>query len=224
MGYSYTYSGDASGLGAGVAVIYGIYLVMAFGFAIAMYVLRSLSLYTIAKRRGIHHPWFAWVPVVDQYLLGCISDQYQYVVKGKIKSRRKVLLTFGIIAALFGVVMSGFWIYFVVNTISSAMGGMGEMRMVQEMLSMLFGFVGILFAMLGVGIAQMVFRYIALYDLYASCEPRNDTVYLLLSIFFRAVEPFFLFICRNKDQGMPPRRPEYDYQPPVEEPTWEQTF
>jgi hypothetical protein len=32
-------------------------------------------MYTIAKRRQINHPWMAWVPVVDMYLLGCISDQ-----------------------------------------------------------------------------------------------------------------------------------------------------
>ena len=227
MGYSFSYSGDAPGLGLGVALIYGIYLFVVFGFAIAAYVLRALSLYTIAKRRAIHHPWFAWVPVVDMYLLGCISDQYQYVVKGKNKSRRKVLLVLSIISSLFGIVIGGFWIYFVVNTISSASGGMGEMRMVQEMLGMLFGFLGILFFMMCVSIVMLVFRYIALYDLYASCEPRNDTVFLLLSIFFQVVEPFFLFACRNKDQGMPPRRPVYEYQPPespAEETNWEQTF
>ena len=66
-------------------------------WGIAMYVLTALGLYTMAKRRAINKAWLAWIPVVNCWLIGCISDQYRYVVKGQIKSKRKSLLTLTII-------------------------------------------------------------------------------------------------------------------------------
>ena len=47
------------------------------GLAIVSYVLLAWGLFTIAKRRGINKPWLAWIPVVNVWMLGCISDQYR---------------------------------------------------------------------------------------------------------------------------------------------------
>ena len=76
----------------GIVIALLVYYLIFFVFAIVSYVLRSVGLYTIAKRRGIHHPWLAWLPIGDAWIMGSISDQYQYVAKGKIRNRRKVLL------------------------------------------------------------------------------------------------------------------------------------
>ena len=69
-------------------------------FGIAAYVLTALALYTLAQRRGLNRPWLAWIPVVNCWILGSLSDQYRYVVKGEIKSKRKVLLVLRIISAV----------------------------------------------------------------------------------------------------------------------------
>ena len=104
--YDFSYEFDAMADGEGfVAVImifYLIYVLVVMGISIAQYVLYSLGAYTIAKRRGLRHAWFAWVPVVNGYLLGCVSDQYRYVVKGEIKSKRKVLLVLNLRSAGLG--------------------------------------------------------------------------------------------------------------------------
>ena len=87
---------SAGAMSAGiVGVFFAIYLVMvffSFAFSIVSYILTSLGTYTIAERRGIRHPWLTWIPVGNLWILGSISDQYQYIVKGKIKNRRKALL------------------------------------------------------------------------------------------------------------------------------------
>ena len=93
MGYSYDYayaSGDefASLMVAGV---YLVYCLFAFGLSIAAYVLSSLGVYTIAKRRNINHPWMAWVPVANGWVVGSLADQYRYVKLGKVKNKRKWL-------------------------------------------------------------------------------------------------------------------------------------
>ena len=63
------------------------------------WILSSVGLHKIAKRRGIHHAWLAWVPVGSSWLLGSISDHYQYVVKKKDTGRRKVLLILSAVLA-----------------------------------------------------------------------------------------------------------------------------
>ena len=76
----------------------GYILLFYFGFwivlmliSIVMYVLQSIGLYKTAKRRGIHNAWLSWLPVGCTWIIGCISDQYQYVVRGKIRNKRKAL-------------------------------------------------------------------------------------------------------------------------------------
>ena len=64
---------------------------------IAAYVLLGLGLFALAKNRRIQNPWLAWIPVGNLWLLGCISDQYQYVVNGQVTNKRKALLVLNIV-------------------------------------------------------------------------------------------------------------------------------
>lgn len=206
MYYDYSYVAGEDMLG--VIIFYGIYLLAAGGFAIAMYVLRALGLHGIARNRGLKHGWFAWVPVLDGYLLGSISDQYQYVVKGKNKSKRKILLILNLVyaALIVAVLVSS------ISMISqAAMGYISESRMIARTMRMM----GLLAPTLVAAIAMIVVRYVAMYDLYVSCDPRNSVMYLVLGILFRVTEPFFIFFNRKKDEGMPPRRV-------TEEPQWKE--
>lgn len=55
-----------------------------------------------------------------------------------------------------------------------------------------------------VGVALLVFMYMALYRIYKSCSPDNAVLLLVLSIIFSVITPFVLFALRNKDEGMIP--------------------
>ncbi len=204
----------------GFFVAYFIILFAALAYSIASYVLNSLGMYTIAKRRGIDKPWLAWIPVGSVWTLGCISDQYRYVVKGENKSKRKVLLWLNIGQILCLIVF--YVLYFVMffKMMSSAIEGVSE----EELLTTIFGTLGSLLLlyipMIAMSIAQMIFTYMAMYDLYTSCSPSNNVLFLLLSIFL-GIHPFIIFFIRKKDGGMPPRRepvqaipPQIGWQPP----------
>ena len=69
-----------------------VWLAVCLAFYVPAYVLKGLGLYSIADRRGIERPWLAWVPGLNLYLLGCISDQDQAMVRGKNKNKRTALL------------------------------------------------------------------------------------------------------------------------------------
>ena len=203
MYYGYHYGAGDEAL---VGLLTGLMGIPAFVIQIAVYVLSSLALYTIAKRRGLNHAWLSWIPVANVWILGSIADQYRYVARGEVKSKRKVLLTLNIISAVLTAVVVCLCIGAVVGAFSGAIMGRPEDVILQNLLGTLAGMLGLIVPILGVAIAAAIIRYMALYDLYSSCDPDNKTVFLVIGILFGITEPVFLFLCRNKDLGMPPRR------------------
>lgn len=199
----YDYSYTSPGIGGAFANVGGFmmvflllfYLAM-FAFWVATYVLYSLGIYTIAKRRGIHNPWLSWVPLGSEWILGSISDQYQYMAKGKVRNRRKVLL--GLSISLFVMVFIMFVSAFAA-IFGEATGTMeGELIFGAGVAILLLCYLVILV----VGIILTVYMYMSLYDLYVSCDPSAAVLYLVLSIFVNVVQPFFVFGCRKKDLGI----------------------
>ena len=185
---------------------------------IASYVLTSMALYTLASRRGIGKAWLSWVPILNVWIIGSLSDQYRYVVKGQIKSKRKSLLILNIVNLLIALVMLGICIFLLAELTRSTIYGAGEDAILATAMGSLFGILGLLLPMGGVAVAAAVIRYMALYDIYTSMDPANNVLFTVLSIIFNVTEPFFLFFNRNKDAGMPPRKQEP--QQPGPEP-WE---
>lgn len=228
MDYSFDYAYNGDGLGFLIFwILYGLF---SGGFGIALYVLRSYGVYSIAKNRGIRRAWFAWLPLVDQYMLGCISDQYRYVAKGQVKNKRKVMLTLNILLGVLSVVFMVLYIVLLVGAIQGTMGAMNGNAVASRAMGIVLAILGCFLPTLGLGIAATVFRYMALYDLYTSCSPANNVLFLVLSIFFPVTEPFFLFFNRKKEDGMPPRKqtqpeePVYrtlpEYRPEPEADSW----
>lgn len=199
--YSYELENALSNL-----LVFGGSLVPRGIWSIAAYVLSSLGIYTIAKRRGIRNPWMAWIPVVDLYLLGCISDQYRYVVKGKNQNKRKVLVSLAISRAVAVLVMVVLGVILAVQAINKAAAGATEQAVLQSILPSLVGLGCVALILSVLAILMLVFRSMALYDLYTSCSPENNVLFLVLSLLVHVTEPFFIFFSRNLDKGMPPRK------------------
>ncbi|MBQ6839601.1 MAG: hypothetical protein IJO45_02795 [Oscillospiraceae bacterium] len=208
---------DFSGMGAiedtmlAFLAVYMIVMLFTGIYAIAVYVLQSLGFYTIAKRRGIHNPWLAWIPVGNMWILGSISDQYQYVAKRNVRNRRKTLL--GLMIALYAllILIYVFLIAFGIGAVGSAVAqefGAG-------MIVLLILLVIVYLALLVVAIVTSVFQYITLYDLFASSKPNSAVLFLVLGILLNFLLPFFIFACRKKDEGMPPRRENVQPAAPV---------
>jgi hypothetical protein len=176
--------------------VYLLLMFFAMAFSIVCYVFQSYGFYTIASRRGIRNSWLAWVPVGNVWVLGSISDQYQYVAKGKIKNRRKLLLglELGMIGFLVGLLIAA--------VIIIAMNDAFFDSMLLAVLLVLLGYL----AIIALAITTTVYMYLCYYDLFNSCNPGNAVLFLVLSIIFPVTLPFFVFVCRKKDLGMPPRK------------------
>ena len=183
-----------------------------FGFSLAAYIFMALGLYTIAKKRNLKNPWLAWIPVADLWLLGSISDQYHYVTKGQERKRRKRLLglyiaqlilssvtVFLTVVCVLGLIGMGLF-----NNMEALAGGLIIMVAMALLLALLA------IALMVVAIILLVQRCYALYDLFCSCEVQNKSLYSTLAILgtclgFSLLPAVLVFICREKEEGMPPR-------------------
>lgn len=209
--------------------LYFAMLLVTFGSAIGSYVLQSLGLYKTAVRRGLKKPWLAWIPVGDMWILGSISDQYQYIVQRKNKNKRKALMILNILMWVAYVAIWGILVSMIVNAISFSNHMPDETW--YALVGHILGMLAAALVMLGIAVAVAVIQYMALYDYYRSCDPSNAVMYLVLGILAALFMPalailqsVFIFLCRNKDLGMPPRKdavpaaPELQL-PPAEENT-----
>lgn len=214
MGNDYSMMFESDMTGDSIAFLfYLVYMLFMLTVSVGTYVLHALSLYSIANRRGIRRPWLSWIPVGSTWILGCISDQYQYVVKGKVRNKRKALLVLEIIQYILASVLSAVGLAMLFTVVFAAMGPnfepANEALIEQLVMEKIGYFLLLLAAYLVVGalaIAAAVLRYFCLYDLYTSCDPRNSVLYLVLSIFMSVSLPILLFINRKRDDGMPPRK------------------
>ena len=186
----------------GMLLFYLIYFLVIGGVSIFAYVFQSVSMYSIAKRRGINRPWLSWVPLGNLWMLGCISDQYRYVAKGQVKNKRKSLLILGIVMCVLAVAVLAVEAIMVIGTLDmkylsdSEAAAMAVGAIIMLVLSL---------ALFAIAIAVTVIQYIALHDLYVSCDPNNGVLLLVLSILVSLAMPICMFICRKKDGGMPPK-------------------
>lgn len=218
MNVQRAFEGSAAAAAGGLSVVLVLMCLIVLpliAYGVVSYILYAKSLHTIAKRRGIHKSWLAWLPVGNAWILGCISDQYRYVAKGQVRNRRKLLLWLSIITTAVAEPFS-----VISENLPEAQG------VVAGAVSAMLVLLGVVVALgcFGVSIVKTVYECMALYDLFVSCDPDKRVVNLVLSILTPA-SPFIVFGCRNKDLGMPPRQPTQPQEPvaevtaiPVEEP------
>lgn len=205
------------------AVYYGVLLVwtiaVAFGglLGLAIWIFKSWSVYQIASRRGLANAWLSWIPVGHEWIIGSISDQYQYLVCGKVAHKRKLLLGFSAVSFVGSIVTLVMMI-----SLITELGYMASFYPGFEyhVFGKTVGLSVVMVISAAVGLVAFIFRCICKYDVYRSCDPKNAVAYLVMGIIFVILDPIFMWICRNKDLGMPPRKPEYQTYVDPQNPTY----
>lgn len=188
-------------IGVAVAVVAGIALLV----GLVVYIFRSISLYTIAKRRGCKLYGFAWVPGLWVWTLGGIADTYD-AKRGRDLKWRHVLLwisvaiiVFGDIAGALNVSQSVKEIQYNGNTDQLAnYAGQIVVTLVKSI-----GFTGLLVALRA---ALKVLKWICYGKLFESCS-EHPVVLILLMILIPISLPVMLLVIRKKDAGMAVKLP-----------------
>lgn len=171
---------------------------------IAIYLLESISVYKMAKSAEIKNPWFAFIPVANDWVFGTLAEKYKK--KNGTKSAR-----FGIILpVLEGIVLieaialTIFTVISVKEITGYALDAVNtSAEMAPEQFMSLIPVIILYFALIAVAIAYAVVFFIALWRVYSSFDKSNATLYIVLSVIFTISVPIILFIIRN-------RKPEFD--------------
>ena len=189
--------GMAAG-GFGILMIFLIlFYIVILALAVVDYILSALACQTIARRRGIKNPWFAWIPVMNVWQLGCISDQYRYQKTGVDRNLRKKLLWLMIITYI---CLAPMYMADMFMTMAPEMGMSNEVVGISAILTLI-----LCIPVLVVSIIAGVYQYMAIFDIFRSCDPDKATLFLILSIIFPMLYSIFLFMIRNKDLGLYPQ-------------------
>ena len=185
------------------SVCMSIYGAFSFLFSLAVYVITAITMYVIAKRRGIDKPWMAWVPVGQLWLLGAISDHYQFAVRRNKSGNRKTLFWLQLVAIAL-LVFALILVADVTNLRLRIDAGMPDSTSLQQRIVIeLKGLVVLGLLLLVTTVLLVGFEYVALYDLFRSCDPANGLLYLLLSFFVSIAMPVLLLVVYGKDDGLP---------------------
>ena len=177
----------------GLGIIAIVYLLM-LGIGVTNYILTSLSLYTIADRRGISNPWLAWLPVVNSWTIGAIADDYDSR-NGMKRKWRLLLLILNLIIIVFIVT---FIAVFFVSLISVSMELNYYAPDVEEMLEILLPMYAFGIMMSVTSVAAQMCTVICLYKIYESTVPEKSVLFLLISLLVPLGNAICLMICRKK--------------------------
>jgi|GEM_PF-4179515 len=213
---------------AGLLVFFGIIAIFVGIVYLVFYLLRSVGLYRLAKRRQLSAPGIAWLPVLYRYTAGAIADDISGKNQGKKTSFRFILL-------------AGSLVMFVLNIINWVL----VVRMVQVMIPILWYIIDNPYALDPdnpyavfetfpeytqattytnlfnsisslVSLAVFIVLVIVLYKIYKEYRPGSATAWTVLNIIFPFLQSVFPFALRNSVpmQQAGPRYTPGGYQPP----------
>lgn len=178
-------------LGIAVVVLYVILLAV----AVADYVMTSLSLYTLAKRRGIRGAGLAWVPVANYWIIGSLANEIDNQ-KGMARKWNVVLLSLaaiglgGVLVAYAALIVAGIVYAFVA---------------MDSLLLLVLPFYILLILAMVVSVALSICSAVCIYKIFESTVPEKAVKYLLLYL----LVPLGAGICMMKARncGYPYRFP-----------------
>ncbi|MBR2453709.1 MAG: hypothetical protein IKB35_01765 [Clostridia bacterium] len=172
-------------------LVIGIYLV-ATAIGLADYIISSLAMFRIARKRGVSIPWLAWIPIAKEWTFGSIVDDFESE-KGSKRKFRVILLALSLVVlaltALMIIVMVAYIVYVAMVTYGSIIPTVGE-----EIALVISLYIAIL-PLAFVSTAYGVLYIICLHKLHENIYPEKSIKYAVVSF----LVPLGLSICLLKN-------------------------
>lgn len=171
-----------------IFAVLGTIILLFGGLLLADYIMSSLGLMRLAKRRNIPNPWLSWIPVASSWITGSIVDEYD-LRQGKIRKWRTILLTT------------------MVLTIASITLYIGETVKLTsnvndiyhtENLNYTAGFFTTALVLSLVSTAFKGCSMVCMYKVYESTVPEKAVKYFLVSLLVPLGQPICLLLCSGK--------------------------
>ena len=166
--------------------------------AIALYVLRAISVYTMAKSADLATPWMAFVPILNVYTFGVLAEKLEMPDGKKSMKYGGSLLFINLIKRI----LAALAVLLVVIRVSDFFDSPEKIDVAnlgRKLIPLLF----LVFLAAGLAIVETVLHYIALYRIFMIFQYQNAVLFTLLSVlglFFVSdiLEPILLLLVRKK--------------------------
>lgn len=190
---------SSENLAMGVIFAFVLIYLLLFGILIATYILQSLSLHTLARRRGIASPWLAWLPYGNYWIIGSLARDYDK--QNNIQRRwDKTLLTLSIVfSASYLIIYFAVIFGTLITMLNMDAATMPEDTAVAIVLIVFSSFIPIMI----IATALQIITYICFFKIFESTVPDKALKYFLLSLLLPLAQPICLFLCRNKGYQHP---------------------
>lgn len=190
---------SSENLALGVIFAFVFIYLLLFGILIATYILQSLSLHTLARRRGIASPWLAWLPYGNYWIIGSLARDYDK--QNNIQRRwDKTLLTLSIVfSASYLIIYFAVIFGTLITMLNMDAATMPEETAVAIVLVVFSAFIPIVI----IATALQIITYICFFKIFESTVPDKALKYFLLSLLLPLAQPICLFLCRNKGYQHP---------------------
>mgnify|MGYP001273112149 CR=1 FL=1 len=180
-------------LGTGVALFFiFIFIVLAAIFLIALinYILISIAVYRIAKRRGIDHAFLAWIPVAQNYL-------YAELIGTNVKVGNVTVPQYPWIYV--GIVNGGTFLAGIIQNVSqlSSLNSLEQMSNYGHSIASNFGTMAASLIALALYLVITVVRIYTMYRVFKLFKG-NTVLYTVLGSLILFAEPIILLILSNK--------------------------
>lgn len=185
---------ESTALMFGIGTVF-VYL-CCYGLAIAEYVIRSLALYRIAKKREIQNAWLSWIPVGYAWIVGRTTEE--------IDRERGINRKWGIVLLTVGLVILGLAVLTLIACIAFAVIVLMNELFVDEigvyMIFVLYGFIVLLLIPTSLfGALQIV----CFYKIFEFNVPEKSLKYMIVSM----LVPLGLPLCLLKCSRICPEKP-----------------
>lgn len=157
-----------------LGILFLVSYLVAIGIGIADYIMSSIALFRIARKRGASLPGLAWVPVVNEWTFGSVVDDFESQ-KG---SKRK----FSIILLILALVTVVFLFAFMV-ALSILIGmSFADDLLVGESVAIWTSFYATYLPFVYIAIVYWVLKIICLHKIHENIYPEKSIKYLVISI------------------------------------------
>ncbi|MCQ2440795.1 MAG: hypothetical protein MJ076_02720 [Clostridia bacterium] len=164
--------------------------------ALLLWIVRALGLYNMALKVGNRKSWYAFLPFLNLSLTGKMAGNY----RGK-KGLDSWLLFFYIIFFVLAIIATVMLTAGFVDLLFSAEEAYANDTeiSVDALRPIIYAF-AVYFCSLFFFIIYRIFMYVCLYSLYDEFDHKNRIVFIVLSILFNPLVPFFLLSASKKKE------------------------
>ena len=165
---------------------------------IVLYVLRAVSVYSMAKSAGIAAPWLAFIPILNVYTFGVIAEKLEKPDGKKGAKYGALLLCINLIKRI----ISASAVLLALLRIAELLEQPDKID-TESLAGKLIPILFLCFLAAGLGIVEMILHYIALYRVFMIFAYQNAVLFTVLSVLgllfvSDILEPVFLFLVRKK--------------------------